>query len=224
MRTSTKPSQPPSSKCERRALIEAERIDSGRPSLTGRRGRKRKLLRPILNAASQLFAEHGFDHPTMDQVAKMAGVRKATLYTYFDGKSALIEAVIARWLDEMPLPSVDDRDTPLRQKLTDIGWQLHTLSTHPKAVSLAKGVADAGDRLAPQQLQTWQRRFTVFESHLALILGRHCECTHPACVAHQFVLLAVGCVALAPAPEETDTGARIDRAVELVLLAFPEKA
>lgn len=224
MHTGTKPASHYNSLIrERRALVDAEQGAPNKPSLDGKRGRTRKLLLPILDAASQLFEECGFDHPTMEQVATVAGVRKATLYTYFDGKSALIEAVVARWLHEMLSASVDEHDTPLRQQLTDIGWQLHALSTHPKAVSLAKGMADASERLAPQQLQAWQRRFTPFEDHLALILNRHCDCDYPAYVAHQFVLLTVGCVDLTPASAKADTGARIDRAVELILLAYPEK-
>ena len=61
------------------------------------------MLRPaILTAAMGLFAQRGFEQPTMDEVAEAAGVRKATLYSYFDGRASLIDAVIDSCLLDLP--------------------------------------------------------------------------------------------------------------------------
>lgn len=43
----------------------------------------------ILDAAEQLYAEHGLDGITMDAVARAAGCSRATLYRYFDNRRAL---------------------------------------------------------------------------------------------------------------------------------------
>ena len=43
----------------------------------------------ILDAAEQLYAEHGLDGITMDTVARAAGCSRATLYRYFDNRRAL---------------------------------------------------------------------------------------------------------------------------------------
>lgn len=47
----------------------------------------------ILAAASQVFAERGFDAARMDEVAAAASLSKATLYLYFKNKEALISAL-----------------------------------------------------------------------------------------------------------------------------------
>lgn len=48
----------------------------------------------ILHAAEQLFAEGRFDAVLMEDVARMAGVGKGTLYRYFSDKETLYFAVI----------------------------------------------------------------------------------------------------------------------------------
>ena len=47
----------------------------------------------ILVAAQQLFADHGPDEVTMTEVAKEAGVARATVFNQFGSKHALIEAI-----------------------------------------------------------------------------------------------------------------------------------
>jgi AcrR family transcriptional regulator len=48
----------------------------------------------ILNSASAVFLEQGFERASMDGVAKKAGCSKATLYNYFPSKERLFEAVV----------------------------------------------------------------------------------------------------------------------------------
>lgn len=43
----------------------------------------------ILNAAEQVFSQHGYSATTMDAVAAEAGVAKGSLYNYFDSKQQL---------------------------------------------------------------------------------------------------------------------------------------
>lgn len=224
LRPSPKPAFP-DAPADRRPgpTVDTEQGEPTRLPLMGQRGRKRRLLPAILRAATRLFAECGFDQPTMDQVATAAGVSKATLYTYFDGKSALIDAVIERWLHEMPATAPALRGSSLHQQLVEIGWQLQRLSVHPAAASLAKRLAEIEHRLAPQQLQAWQRRYAPLEDFLAGLLERRCDCERPECLAHQFVLLSVGGLDSMPSSLRVDVGARIERAVELVIRAYPEK-
>jgi AcrR family transcriptional regulator len=215
----------PDASVDRRPQLTVGTKNSGpaRPPLAGQRGRKRTLLPAILRAATQLFAEHGFDQPTMDQIAAAAGVRKATLYAYFDGKSALVDAVIDRWLHEIPATTPAVRGSSLRQQLVEIGWQLHRLSTHPATVSLARRLDEMEHCLAPLQLQAWQRRYATFEDALTRLLEHRCACEFPEYLAHQFVLLSVGGLDSTHSPHPADAGERIERAVELVIRAYPER-
>ena len=49
--------------------------------------------RQVLEVASELFAEHGFDGVTMTEIAETADVARATVFNYFGSKHALIEAI-----------------------------------------------------------------------------------------------------------------------------------
>lgn len=48
----------------------------------------------ILEAALHVFAQRGFEAARLDDVAKLAGVAKGTLYLYFKDKEALFEEVV----------------------------------------------------------------------------------------------------------------------------------
>lgn len=50
----------------------------------------------LLDAALVLFSEHGFSGTSMDQIAKNAGASTKTLYSRFNNKSEILEAVIMR--------------------------------------------------------------------------------------------------------------------------------
>jgi TetR/AcrR family transcriptional regulator of autoinduction and epiphytic fitness len=60
-----------------------------------RRDRKRlQTLEHLARTASALFADHGYEGVTMEQIAAAADVAKGTLYNHFPVK----EAVLAHWL------------------------------------------------------------------------------------------------------------------------------
>jgi len=48
----------------------------------------------IIEGATQMFLQYGFNASSMDKIAQAAPVSKATLYKYFDSKDALLAAVI----------------------------------------------------------------------------------------------------------------------------------
>src|SRR5665647_3983303 len=52
--------------------------------------------RQILDGASKVFMNLGFDGASMGEIARAAGVSKGTLYVYFADKYALFEAIVAR--------------------------------------------------------------------------------------------------------------------------------
>ena len=51
----------------------------------------------ILDAALELFAERGYHGTAVPLVAERAGVGAGTLYRYFAGKEALVNALYQRW-------------------------------------------------------------------------------------------------------------------------------
>jgi AcrR family transcriptional regulator len=79
---------------------------------TRRVGRPRALDRPasglqpreeLLAAAAELFTTHGYTATTTRAVAERAGMRQASMYHYFDGK----EAILAALLEGTVRPSLD---------------------------------------------------------------------------------------------------------------------
>ncbi len=63
----------------------------------GRMARKKEKMRAkIVDTAFSLFAEHGFNDTTMEQIAEEADIAKGTLYNYFPAKEAIVGAYIQR--------------------------------------------------------------------------------------------------------------------------------
>ena len=50
--------------------------------------------RQILDGARKVFMDLGFDGASMNEIARVAGVSKGTLYVYFADKSRLFEAIV----------------------------------------------------------------------------------------------------------------------------------
>src|SRR3954471_23137020 len=55
----------------------------------------------ILNAAEELFMQHGFEGTSMRQLTAKAGANLAAVNYHFGSKNALVEAVFRRRLDPM---------------------------------------------------------------------------------------------------------------------------
>lgn len=63
--------------------------------------RKRATSAKICDAARRLFFEHGFDGTTIEQIAAAAGTRRSTLYTHFQDKDEILQALIEEYLIEV---------------------------------------------------------------------------------------------------------------------------
>lgn len=112
----------------------------------------------ILEAAASLFSEGGYEHLTMEGIARRAGVGKQTIYRWWPTKGDVIaEAILeGRLLDgRRDLPDTGDARTDLAVWLTD----LFTLRASPDGegllrslVAAAAGSAETGRRLRAEIL------------------------------------------------------------------------
>ncbi|WP_084531463.1 TetR/AcrR family transcriptional regulator [Nocardia miyunensis] len=89
------------------AAVGAERPGPTRVPVSGaefahRRGRHRQ----IVDAAFECLAEGEFDRIKIDDVARVAGLAKATLYRYFPSKESLYAVVLHEWTDAQHLRTV----------------------------------------------------------------------------------------------------------------------
>lgn len=87
------------------------------PSLAIRKGRK---YDDVLAGARQVFMTDGFEGASVDEIAKAAGVSKATLYSYFPDKRLLFIEVLRTECGRVAEAGINDIDmsAPPRDVLT----------------------------------------------------------------------------------------------------------
>lgn len=70
--------------------------------------RSRDMVATLVDAAARTIVERGLDNATTNHIAETAGVSVGSLYQYFDGKDAIIEALLQRQAAQL-LVVVDQR-------------------------------------------------------------------------------------------------------------------
>ena len=55
----------------------------------------------IANAAHELFSSKGIENTSMNEIAKLAGYSKATLYVYFADKEQLVSYLVLRSMNTL---------------------------------------------------------------------------------------------------------------------------
>ncbi|MGY0234712.1 TetR/AcrR family transcriptional regulator [Longispora urticae] len=101
-------------------MSKREAPDAGDPA-TAPRGRPRdpEVAERVRRAAAELLFEVGFEGTTVDEVAKRAGVAKATLYRRWASKDELVLEAFASLIDyRVPLPDTGHIATDLRTVYT----------------------------------------------------------------------------------------------------------
>lgn len=100
----------------------------------------------ILDAAKQMFTQHGYDGASMDAIAALAGVSKLTVYSHFGDKDALFSAAIrAKCEEQMPSELfLADLKGPLRAQLTSIANAFFALITSNEALSMHRMMLTQG--------------------------------------------------------------------------------
>lgn len=73
----------------------------------------------ILRAATDLLGKRGFEGLSIDEIAAIAGVGKATIYRRWSSKEAIIIAALERFVDEIRLPDTGSMRADLQELLAD---------------------------------------------------------------------------------------------------------
>jgi AcrR family transcriptional regulator len=81
----------------------------------------------ILNAAKKLFVEKKYNTITVDEIAKIAGITKRTLYLYYPSKLALFIHVFDKHLQDLhqQLAKGTKQDLPLNELIISLIHILH---------------------------------------------------------------------------------------------------
>lgn len=108
----------------------------------------------IVEVATRLFIERGFDGTSIDAVAEAAGISKPTLYSRYQDKRALFEAVLQDRLREWLAPlSAAAEMQALRVSPKDAETVLDELSRNLLTRSQAPGAAALTRCIAAQAMQ-----------------------------------------------------------------------
>jgi len=133
---------------------------------TVKRGRK---FDQVLNGARQIFMSDGFEGASVDDIARAAGVSKATLYSYFPDKRLLFMEVAKTECIRQADSAVEriDMSMPVGEVLTEAAWQMVNFFT-----------SDFGQRVF---------RLCVAESDRFPELGREFYESGPALVRNRLI-------------------------------------
>lgn len=135
-----------------------------KPSRIQQRNRGR-----ILDAALEVFSQHGYRGATLDQIAETAGLSKPNILYYFDGKAeihvTLLNQLMETWLD--PLVTLDPKGDPLEEILSYVHRKLDMARDLPRESRLFAGeILQGAPRMGPH-LQSDLR--PLFEEKCAVI-------------------------------------------------------
>ena len=101
-----------------------------------------KRTERILEAASRVFYRDGFAAASMDQIAREAGVSKATLYSHFANKDALFQTAVQcaaeRFVLEMDLAGL--QKLPVEQALVAMGRYYLRFLLKPENLAVVRAV------------------------------------------------------------------------------------
>ena len=107
--------------------------------------RNDEKMRQILDGARRLFLADGFDGASMNDIARVAGVSKGTLYVYFPSKEALFEALIGeehrRTAERLSM--LDENEPDVALVLKRFGNALMNFMLLPEHIALVRTVSAA---------------------------------------------------------------------------------
>jgi AcrR family transcriptional regulator len=122
--------------------------------------------RQILDGASKVFLDLGFDGASMGEIARAAGVSKGTLYVYFADKNRLFEAIVEREMLEQQKNAFNfDPERDASTTLREFGQAYIELLCRPGGGSAIRTVMAIAERMPEVG-----RRY--YENVLAQTIGR----------------------------------------------------
>lgn len=197
-------------------------------------GRSDEKARQILDGARRVFLADGFDAASMNEIARVAGVSKGTLYVYFDSKQALFAATIRdeRRQQAEQMTPLDGDGVDVAASLTRFGAALMRRMTDPHVVAQVRTVIavapkfpeigrafyESGPLFGRERLAEWLDR--------QMRAGRLRQVGDPGVAAAQFLQLCQGdrykelMFGVVGTVTEPDIDAMVAAAVETFMAAY----
>lgn len=152
----------------------------------------------IVQAATAVFLEQGYQRTQMGDVAERAGLAKGTLYLYFESKEALFDAALER--ADAPEPAPLPRALPLPTPRPG-----ETLAKIRARVTSAAALQELGESIRRRRVRDVRAEVAAIVRELYAVLARHrvgiklldrCAREHPELAAVWFESGRLGVVAL----------------------------
>ena len=192
--------------------------------------------RQILDGASKVFLDLGFDGASMGEIARAAGVSKGTLYVYFADKNRLFEAIVEREMLEQQQNAFNfDPERDASTTLREFGRAYIELLCRPgggsairTVMAIAERMPDVGRRYYENVLQqNIARLASYFEARV-----RARELAIPDCqlAASQFMQMCQASLFLpfifqaAPPPSAERIAKVVESATRMFLAAYQTSA
>lgn len=112
-------------------------------------GQDPRKRQQILEGARKVFHANGFDAASMNDIARVAGVSKGTLYVYFESKERLFLDLVAeeKRADLWPIISLDHEDHDISKVLNHFGQEFLKLLTRPYYIKAMRTVFSIVERM-----------------------------------------------------------------------------
>ena len=131
----------------------------------------------ILEAALELFSVHGFEATSISQIASAVGIRKASLYSHFESKQAILDALVEDVLDQYAEHSIfarrdgDSEDAPTPESTAQMIVEQLRYILHDPHISRARKMLVVEQFRNPElaQLQTRQNYTDVLAYFTSLV-------------------------------------------------------
>ncbi len=106
---------------------------AGRPRQYSDEQRRTQLI----ETAEEIFLEQGYQPATMDEIARRAGMSKKTIYTVFESKAALFEALLTARLAPFADPIPED-GRPMQDVLVEFLKGVARVVLAPRHIALTR--------------------------------------------------------------------------------------
>lgn len=207
------------------SLVE-ERVEPA----AGQESRKRQQ---ILAGARKVFIEKGFDAASMNDIARVAGVSKGTLYVYFENKERLFLELVAeeKRADLWPIMSLDPGDHDIATVLGNFGQEFLKLLTRPYYIKAMRTVFSIVERMPEVGADYYSRGPQQCMEKLAAYLEAQSKAgvvaiEDPMLAAQQFMDLSQAGILrkllfnAVPTPSESEIALQVSQAVSFFLKVY----
>jgi TetR/AcrR family transcriptional regulator, mexJK operon transcriptional repressor len=190
----------------------------------------------VLTAARRMFLENGYAGTSVDDVATSAGVSKATVYSNFHDKDALVVAMIDRMTSESRVileraASPLDDSGPVRARLIQMATSLARSVLAPEVIGLRRLAVSMVGEFPASAAQYWSRgpgaTIAMLEDRFETLTGRgELSVADVHLAASQFAYALIGplqdraMLDTAFAPDDNEIARHVEYAVDSLLWAL----